>query len=115
VLDNQCFNRELRLLKYSQFQTVKLHGQRLRDRHFILNAMPNDLGYPRIGLITSKKSLPKAVTRNKMRRCVREWFRANKQKLPSMDFVIIMTYSSATQCFSDINRCLDKLVQRLTA
>ncbi len=111
--DNHSFTKEKRLLKYSQFQFVRQGGLRVRDHHVILNAKDNDLGFARLGLITSKKSLPKSVTRNKMRRLVREWFRENQQDLPSMDFVIIMTYSSASLISGNLTLCLNKLVQKL--
>ena len=111
--NDYSFSKEKRLLKYSQFQSVRQGGIRVRDSRVIINAKNNDLNFPRLGLITSKKSLPLSVTRNKVRRRVREWFRKYQQSLPSMDFVIIMTYSSASLVSDDLTLCLNKLVEKL--
>ena len=91
---------------------VKQQGYRCRDRHIILNAKHNSLDHPRLGMIASKKSLPKSVDRNRQRRLVREWFRLRQHSLPSMDIVTIFTYSSNTLTASELFACLDKLIGR---
>lgn len=49
---------------------------------------PNNLGYPRLGIVVSKKTARRAVARNYMRRVLREWFRLNREKLGGLDVVV---------------------------
>ncbi len=48
----------------------------------------NDLNVARLGLIVSKKTAKLATQRNYMRRVMRELFRLNQHKLPTIDLVI---------------------------
>ena len=49
---------------------------------------PNGLDHPRLGLAIARKTLPRAVDRNRVKRLVREEFRHNQQRLPAADLVI---------------------------
>lgn len=51
-------------------------------------ARPNALGRARLGMIVAKRLLPKAVDRNRVKRCVREAFRLQRVNLPPCDFVV---------------------------
>ncbi|MFH4354031.1 MAG: ribonuclease P protein component [Neisseriaceae bacterium] len=43
----------------------------------------------RLGLIVSKKVARKAVARNYIKRCLREWFRTNRASLPTGDYIFL--------------------------
>jgi ribonuclease P protein component len=49
---------------------------------------PNGLDHPRLGLAIARKTLPRAVDRNRIKRLVRDDFRHNQQRLPAADLVI---------------------------
>lgn len=51
-------------------------------------AKPNQLGFPRLGLVIGKRILPRAVDRNRIKRCARESFRQLYPELPACDFVV---------------------------
>ncbi len=51
-------------------------------------AHPNAVGYPRLGMVVGKRLLPRAVDRNRVKRCVRESFRQVLAELPACDFVV---------------------------
>jgi ribonuclease P protein component len=114
VLDKYLFKRSSRLRKAHEFKAVKDAGIRIRDRYLIINAKKNHLNYPRIGIIASKKSIPKAVRRNQVRRLIKEWFRMRQKTLPSMDIVVIIAQASRDQQSQVLRECLEKLVQKLT-
>jgi ribonuclease P protein component len=49
----------------------------------------NDLGYARLGLAISKKSLKTATERNRVKRVVRESFRAHAGDVGGFDVVVV--------------------------
>lgn len=50
--------------------------------------MPNDLERARLGMIVSRRFLPRAVDRNRLKRWIREMFRQRQETLSSGDFVV---------------------------
>lgn len=82
------FPRAVRLLKPDEFEQVFKQNERARTDHLLVMARPNALGHARLGMIIAKRLLPLAVDRNRIRRCVRETFRLQRQNLPPCDFVI---------------------------
>lgn len=52
-------------------------------------ACENGLGYPRLGLAVSKEKLKKSVSRNRVKRLVRESFRISAALLGGLDLVVM--------------------------
>ena len=50
---------------------------------------PNGLNGARLGLAIAKKCARRAVDRNRLKRLVRESFRAHVQSLPGVDIVVL--------------------------
>jgi ribonuclease P protein component len=64
----------------------------------------NPLGVPRLGLIIPKRVLPRAVDRNRMKRVLRELFRAQQARLGSRDILIRLTASKIA--LGEVEQCL---------
>jgi len=65
-------------------------GKRYKDKYFNLIYLPNSLSFSRMAVIISKK-VGNAVTRNKMKRWMRDLFRRNKEYLKhDLDVLIIV-------------------------
>ena len=64
----------------------------LGQRHFlsplVVYVQPNLLGHPRLGFIVTRKA-GSSVTRNKIKRQVREFFRCQKLELGSCDYLFV--------------------------
>lgn len=56
---------------------------------FLLLARSNGLDHPRIGLVVGKKNARLAVSRNRIKRQVRESFRLWQHRLPNADIIFL--------------------------
>lgn len=91
------FSRRQRLLTGAQFDRVFKKNERSRDQFFIVLARPNQLPYPRLGLAISRKAAGDAVPRNRLKRLIRESFRALPEDYPGLDVVVMAKPGVANQ------------------
>lgn len=87
------FPKKFRLNKPVEFRNLFQVGRKLSTRYCALYAKPNQLTYPRLGLILAKKNIRLAVDRNQFKRVIRESFRHNQQIIAGLD-VLVMVYPS---------------------
>jgi ribonuclease P protein component len=80
--------RDARLVKKSDFDRVFAENQRARTDYVLVMVRPNQVGYPRLGMVIAKRLLARAVDRNRVKRCVRESFRQVLPDLPACDYVV---------------------------
>ena len=64
----------------------------------------NAFGIPRLGLIVPKRIFPRAVDRNRMKRVLRELFRARQARVGSRDILIRVT--ATKPALAEIEQCL---------
>ncbi|MCA8864189.1 MULTISPECIES: ribonuclease P protein component [unclassified Halomonas] len=89
-MPQQGFPRQLRLLNAGDFSHVfeqadlKVHGKGM-----MALVRLSTRGYPRLGLVVSKKNVKRAVDRNRFKRLVRESVRLRQHQLPSVDIVVL--------------------------
>jgi ribonuclease P protein component len=77
------------LLRADGFDHV-IRAKNIADRHFKIFFTPNGQNNARLGIITSKKTLPGAAQRNRIKRVIRETFRQNTIKFCKLDLVVMM-------------------------
>ncbi|HEU5179245.1 MAG TPA: ribonuclease P protein component [Candidatus Polarisedimenticolia bacterium] len=87
MIPRRSFTPADRIRKRSEYQHVYRNGRKIASRSFILFHLENPLGRPRLGITATRKMGP-AVSRNRAKRLLREWFRVAKPWLPSGDFVV---------------------------
>ena len=107
------FSKNWRLRTTTEFQHVYLGYQYLSGRYYLLYYSNNNFGYPRLGVVASRKSLKKAVMRNRVKRIVKEDFRIQKHQLPSMDMVSIAKFRSGTASKKELRECINQLFNQL--
>jgi ribonuclease P protein component len=77
-----------RLLRRREFLAVQERGARLHAGRYVVLGLPNECGHARLGITVSSK-VANAVGRNRVKRWVREAFRAIASELPPVDLVVI--------------------------
>lgn len=88
--EKKTFKRTDRLLTPSDYKFVFNSAYKSSNKHFIILGRKNKLDHSRLGLAISKKSLKLAVSRNIVKRLVREVFRKNTGLYTNkIDFVVM--------------------------
>lgn len=106
---------EKRLRSKPQFDAVYASGRRIDDRFFGLRIKPNGLEFPRVGLAVAVKTAGNAVRRNRLRRLVRESFRAAQFDLPAVDVVVAVKFPAAGAPPASLRASLATLWQRVAS
>jgi len=106
--------REHRLTDKRDFQKVFHHGQSFANRYLVLYFVRNsEREHFRVGFSVSKK-VGKAVTRNRVKRLLREAFRLEKGMVKEpMDFVVIARPSAAELDFEKIRQNVQHLLRNM--
>lgn len=84
-----AFDKTRRVRTARQYRAVFTRPERRRDRLFTVLIRANQIGFARLGMAISKRSLPKAVDRNRVKRVIRETFRLSCSRLAAVDIVVL--------------------------
>lgn len=114
------FERTRRIVKTDEFSSVFRFKPVSKTDHLVLYARPNSLPYARLGVVAAKRLASRAVTRNAVKRAVREGFRQSELlRTLGLDCVVRLSKSlgskSEPACGADIQAMLFKEVTRLFA
>ncbi len=108
------FTRTQRLLKAAEFQSIFDNTVfKVGDTQFVVLARPNNLEYPRLGLVIAKKKVRLSVDRNRIKRLVRESFRLNQLELPAVDILFLARQMVTSTETNIMRQSLEKAWQRL--
>jgi len=88
-------------------------GQNFASKYLVIYIRPNELSFCRLGLSVSKR-VGTAVTRNRLKRLLREAVRSLLQEFPfHYDFIIVARKSSVDGRLDDFIRDIRKFLSRL--
>jgi ribonuclease P protein component len=108
------FARSKRLLTAKDFQFVFSSAEvKTSCPELLLLARFNQQSQSRLGLVIAKKHVKLAVTRNRLKRQIRESFRLQTDNLPSLDIVVLARSGCGGLDNPSFNRILEKQWQRL--
>ena len=106
--ESYSFSPQLKLDDPADYKKVFAKPVKSTDNFFTLLAVPNDLDHPRLGLAIAKKNIKKAVTRNLIKRSVRENFRLKQYDLINIDIVVLARRDAANASPALLRKSLDK-------
>jgi ribonuclease P protein component len=99
----------------AEFKRAYAAGKRLGNEFFTVNAQPNGLTCARLGMSIAARILRRAVDRNRLRRLIRESFRAHQLRLPALDIVIGVRAGVKAVDNARLRSALEKLWQKISA
>jgi ribonuclease P protein component len=103
----------MRLTDSPEFERVYRQGTAYRGKLFSVHAFPNEHGTPRLGLSVSRK-VGNAVTRNAVRRRLREVFYSCISELPgNLDLVVSARPAAAEATFDELREEFSKSLGRV--
>lgn len=112
------FSRTHRLLKSRDFVSTMDSGKKIVSPNLVVIGTRSSLTDGRIGLVVSKK-VGTAVTRNRIKRNLRECFRHLKHRFPGIDVVVIARHTcgkaSGQLLCKTLEQTLESLVVKLPA
>ena len=75
-------------IKQSKVFEHAFRNKAISNKWFSIHCIENSVQIPRLGLVVSKRILPKSVDRNFAKRLIRETFRLNSSQFLLVDFVV---------------------------
>ena len=107
------FTRRARVRTARDYTAAFESGSRLRARLFDVVVGKSFSGSPRLGLAVSRNTAPSAVERNRLKRHIRESFRAHAGSLPAADIVVLPRKEAAGSRATELRRELEQLWERI--
>ena len=86
-MSSNDFPKANRLLNKQDFDRVYRHGRLLDTDNYKFYLLKKREERPRLGIVTTKR-LGNAVERNRIKRCIREIFRKNKERFSHLDVIV---------------------------
>lgn len=81
-----------RLRQKADFERLLRHGARRNLDGYTMYVGRRDSGAARLGLLISRRHAPRAVVRNRIKRCIREAFRLEQERLGPIDVLVRPPY-----------------------
>lgn len=108
------FSKHQRLLKAAEFSAVFDNPSiKVSNRHFLILCKTNNTDHGRLGLIVAKKHYKLAVSRNLVKRLVRESFRQQQHHLQGIDAIVLARNGLEQISNQDILEQLKRLWQKV--
>jgi ribonuclease P protein component len=102
IVSSGKFTAVHKLLCKNDFDRVIL-AENIADKYIKIFFAPNGQCNARLGIIASKKILPRAVDRNRSKRIIREAFRHHNIKSKNLDMVVMLRHACAKQTGVQVN------------
>lgn len=109
------FSKQAKLIKTDEFSSVFNFRKRLSAKYLVVHYQPNSLQHARLGLVVGKKTAKLSVSRNYMRRVLREFFRLQQDEIHRIDLVVRVQKKFDRSDFIQIKQEFAMLMTKLLA
>ena len=101
-----------RIRKKSEYAAVFSNSRKVADRYFVCYLSSQEQPGSKMGLAVSRK-VGKAVTRNRVKRYLREFFRTHRSEMTTpCHFVVVARPAAAAVSYTECVRAMKRLLQR---
>jgi len=107
------FTKAIKLIKTDDFSSVFNFRKRISAPHLAIHYQPNTQEHARLGLVIGKKTAKLSVSRNYMRRVLREFFRIQQHTISHVDLVVRVQKKFSKIDFLEIKQEFDGLIVKL--
>ncbi len=105
--------KKAKMIKTDEFSSVFNFRKRISTEYLALHYQPNHLQRARIGIVVGKKIAKLAVSRNYMRRVLRELFRLQQHEISHADIILRVQKKFERNDFQRIKQEFNTLVVKL--
>ena len=102
-----------KMIKTDDFSSVFNFRKRISTEHLAIHYQPNMHDRARLGLVVGKKTAKLAVSRNYMRRVLREFFRLQQHEICHVDLIIRVQKKFSKVDFIKIKQEFNSLIAKL--
>ncbi|MGH8482261.1 MAG: ribonuclease P protein component, partial [Nevskiaceae bacterium] len=103
------FPPSARLRRPREFEAVLKQGRRVQEPLLTLIVLPAATPQARLGLAISARAVPRATSRNRIKRLARESFRACRAQLPGADLVLQARSGAGCAETAELRATLERL------
>jgi ribonuclease P protein component len=111
------FPRRVRIINTDDYSSVFNFRHRISGKFLVIHYQYNALSWPRLGIVAAKKITPLAVSRNYMKRVIRELFRTHRRHnvgLANIDLIVRTQKTFIHADFLTIEKEFDELLLQLS-
>jgi ribonuclease P protein component len=117
VLATYAFQKNKRLKETDEISSVFSFKCHIYGDYLRILVKPNQLNHPRFTGIIRKKTAPHAVTRNYVKRSLREIFRRHQHRFDRLDIIVLAHKPFTGKAFHQVEdeflRLMDRLQEKL--
>ncbi|OGV76552.1 MAG: ribonuclease P protein component [Methylotenera sp. RIFCSPLOWO2_02_FULL_45_14] len=112
-LKTYSLEKQAKMIKTDDFSSVFNFRKRISTLYLAMHYQPNMHQRARLGLVVGKKTAKLAVSRNYMRRVLREFFRLKQHEICHVDLIIRVQKKFGKSDFIQIKQEFDMLIAKL--
>jgi ribonuclease P protein component len=107
------FPRSHKIVTKADYNVTLNQPYKISQKYLLVLFKPNQFSHGRLGLMVGKRVAAHAVTRNRIKRVIRESFRAKQTQLKGFDIVVIARHQCGTLSKVELRKGIDKLWEKL--
>lgn len=113
MVSSYRLTKQAKMIKTDDFSSVFSFHKRVASAHLVMHYRPNHLALARLGLVVGKKTAKLAVSRNYMKRVLRELFRHKQHEVSHVDLIVRVQKPFNRSEYKQIQQEFELLITKL--